>query len=118
MDQLTQTLAANSLESGKTAGSPVQPGADVGRGEAAGSEKVEANENKDDSSSTADKWVPTPEWISSWKNKMPLQTVMRMLQVQRLFWPQTKSNWDLLAPNLVQLGLRRPLLLYFQHLIQ
>ena len=87
MDQLTQSLAANSLESGKTiaaaAGSHVQPGADVDRGEAAGSENVEGNEQKDDSSSTADKWVPTQEWISSWKNKMPLQTVMRMLQVIR-----------------------------------
>jgi hypothetical protein len=87
MDQLTQSLAANSLESRKTiaaaAGSPVQPGAGVGRGEAAGSEKVEENEKNNDSSSTADKWVPTLEWISSWKNKMPLQTVMRMIQVIR-----------------------------------
>lgn len=26
-------------------------------------------------------WVPTPEWVMSWKSQLPLQTVMRMLQV-------------------------------------
>jgi hypothetical protein len=26
-------------------------------------------------------WTPTPEWINSWKQKLPLQTIMRMLQV-------------------------------------
>lgn len=26
-------------------------------------------------------WVPTPEWVVSWKAKLPLQTIMRLLQV-------------------------------------
>ncbi|MEQ2295127.1 cell wall biogenesis protein [Ameca splendens] len=26
-------------------------------------------------------WAPTPEWILSWKCKLPLQTIMRLLQV-------------------------------------
>lgn len=26
-------------------------------------------------------WKPTPEWVASWKKKLPLQTLMRMLQV-------------------------------------
>ncbi|XP_029652180.2 protein HID1 [Octopus sinensis] len=26
-------------------------------------------------------WVATPDWVSSWKQKLPLQTIMRMLQV-------------------------------------
>ena len=26
-------------------------------------------------------WVPTQEWVSSWKSKLPLQTIMRLLQV-------------------------------------
>ncbi|XP_069703784.1 protein HID1 isoform X1 [Periplaneta americana] len=26
-------------------------------------------------------WVPTSEWVNSWKTKLPLQTIMRMLQV-------------------------------------
>jgi hypothetical protein len=26
-------------------------------------------------------WLPTPEWVASWKNKLPLHTVMRKLQV-------------------------------------
>lgn len=29
-------------------------------------------------------WHPTAEWIESWKQKLPLQTIMRMLQVQFL----------------------------------
>ncbi|KAM3864324.1 protein HID1 isoform 2-T2 [Diretmus argenteus] len=26
-------------------------------------------------------WAPTPEWVLSWKSKLPLQTIMRLLQV-------------------------------------
>ncbi|XP_028978901.2 protein HID1 [Esox lucius] len=26
-------------------------------------------------------WVPTPDWVLSWKCKLPLQTIMRLLQV-------------------------------------
>ena len=26
-------------------------------------------------------WVPSSDWVSSWKSKLPLQTIMRMLQV-------------------------------------
>lgn len=26
-------------------------------------------------------WHPTPEWVLSWQKKLPLQTIMRMLQV-------------------------------------
>jgi hypothetical protein len=28
-----------------------------------------------------DEWHPTPEWVESWKSKLPLQTIMRLLQV-------------------------------------
>ncbi|KAF8569827.1 hypothetical protein P879_07036 [Paragonimus westermani] len=31
--------------------------------------------------SSAPSWVPTPEWVLSWKAKMPFQTIMRLLQV-------------------------------------
>lgn len=27
------------------------------------------------------RWVPTAEWVKSWKDKLPLQTIMRLLQV-------------------------------------
>ena len=27
-------------------------------------------------------WVPTQEWVTSWKSKLPLQTIMRLLQVR------------------------------------
>lgn len=26
-------------------------------------------------------WHPTPEWVASWRVKLPLQTIMRLLQV-------------------------------------
>ncbi|XP_013077027.2 protein HID1-like [Biomphalaria glabrata] len=32
-------------------------------------------------SSGAASWVASPEWVQSWKQKLPLQTIMRMLQV-------------------------------------
>ncbi|XP_037947333.1 protein HID1 [Teleopsis dalmanni] len=28
-----------------------------------------------------ERWTPTPEWIVSWRSKLPLQTIMRLLQV-------------------------------------
>ncbi|KAL0964839.1 hypothetical protein UPYG_G00329700 [Umbra pygmaea] len=32
-------------------------------------------------SSSATFWNPTPDWVLSWKSKLPLQTIMRLLQV-------------------------------------
>jgi hypothetical protein len=87
MDQLTHAMDANSLEAGKaisatTGGSLVQPGMDISISEIAGvGDKDEDSENKSELSQLAEKWAPTTDWINSWKNKMPLQTVMRMLQV-------------------------------------
>ncbi|XP_048844235.1 protein HID1b [Brienomyrus brachyistius] len=31
--------------------------------------------------SSVSSWTPTPEWVLSWKTKLPLQTIMRLLQV-------------------------------------
>ncbi|XP_041942889.1 protein HID1 isoform X2 [Alosa sapidissima] len=33
------------------------------------------------SASSVSYWNPTPEWVLSWKSKLPLQTIMRLLQV-------------------------------------
>ncbi|XP_061606407.1 protein HID1 [Phyllopteryx taeniolatus] len=33
------------------------------------------------SASSASSWGPTPDWVLSWKCKLPLQTIMRLLQV-------------------------------------
>ncbi|XP_067333001.1 protein HID1 isoform X2 [Channa argus] len=33
------------------------------------------------SASSTSCWTPTPEWVLSWKCKLPLQTIMRLLQV-------------------------------------
>lgn len=29
----------------------------------------------------SEEWRPTPEWVEAWKGKLPLQTIMRLLQV-------------------------------------
>ncbi|XP_037094303.1 protein HID1-like [Pollicipes pollicipes] len=29
----------------------------------------------------AERWTPSGQWVNSWKNKLPLQTIMRLLQV-------------------------------------
>ncbi|NXX71843.1 HID1 protein, partial [Spizella passerina] len=33
------------------------------------------------SASSSGQWTPTPDWVMSWKSKLPLQTIMRLLQV-------------------------------------
>ena len=38
-------------------------------------------DNLTDNESTYDSWVPTQDWVKSWKSKLPLQTIMRLLQV-------------------------------------
>ena len=38
-------------------------------------------ENLTDNESAYDSWVPTQDWVKSWKSKLPLQTIMRLLQV-------------------------------------
>ena len=34
-----------------------------------------------DPATESGEWTPSSEWVSSWKSKLPLQTIMRMLQV-------------------------------------
>ena len=50
-----------------------------------GIKKLNVNNNeanaKKSKDLTATNWTPTSEWISSWKSKLPLQTIMRLLQV-------------------------------------
>ena len=90
LDRLTQALDSTSLDSGKSLaseGSPVQPGVELNRSEASNEDTSNAMEEKEtavkrsESTCTVEEWAPTPEWVSSWKNQLPLQTVMRMLQV-------------------------------------
>ncbi|RXN08927.1 HID1-like protein [Labeo rohita] len=44
------------------------------------SEKEDSDGCQKRVSSSSD-WAPTPEWVQSWKSKLPLQTIMRLLQV-------------------------------------
>ena len=41
--------------------------------------------------SPTEPWVPTQEWVTSWKSKLPLQTIMRLLQV---LVPQVNVQYD------------------------
>ncbi|XP_012675476.1 protein HID1 isoform X2 [Clupea harengus] len=43
--------------------------------------RPEASRRRMSSTSSSVYWVPTPEWVLSWKSKLPLQTIMRLLQV-------------------------------------
>ncbi|XP_067860503.1 protein HID1 isoform X2 [Heptranchias perlo] len=36
---------------------------------------------KPSSLSSGTQWTPSPDWVISWKSKLPLQTIMRLLQV-------------------------------------
>nr|XP_061805863.1 protein HID1-like [Nerophis lumbriciformis] len=58
---------------------------------AGGTSDTESNSGKDNeaemerrrvsSASSASLWAPTQDWVLSWKCKLPLQTIMRLLQV-------------------------------------
>jgi hypothetical protein len=37
--------------------------------------------SRSQSSPLTNEWIPSSEWISTWKSKLPLQTIMRLLQV-------------------------------------
>lgn len=39
------------------------------------------NKSSSSSNSATNAWKPTGEWVSGWKSKLPLQTIMRLLQV-------------------------------------
>uniref|UniRef100_A0A668AY30 HID1 domain containing n=1 Tax=Myripristis murdjan TaxID=586833 RepID=A0A668AY30_9TELE len=53
----------------------------------AGTSDTESNSGRDNerrrlsSASSTSYWSPTPDWVLSWKCKLPLQTIMRLLQV-------------------------------------
>ncbi|KAG7491219.1 hypothetical protein MATL_G00000590 [Megalops atlanticus] len=43
--------------------------------------ETETERKRLSSTSSAAGWTPTPDWVLSWKSKLPLQTIMRLLQV-------------------------------------
>ncbi|XP_062295130.1 protein HID1 [Scomber scombrus] len=45
------------------------------------SDQTEMERRRLSSASSTSFWAPTPEWVLSWKCKLPLQTIMRLLQV-------------------------------------
>ena len=44
-------------------------------------EKIAMPTTSYSSAAHASGWVATPDWVQSWKHKLPLQTIMRLLQV-------------------------------------
>uniref|UniRef100_A0AAY4ARC6 Uncharacterized protein n=1 Tax=Denticeps clupeoides TaxID=299321 RepID=A0AAY4ARC6_9TELE len=57
------------------------------RAASAGASDTESNSGRDNErrrlscASSVSYWNPVPEWVLSWKTKLPLQTIMRLLQV-------------------------------------
>ncbi|CAB4057946.1 Protein HID1 [Lepeophtheirus salmonis] len=47
----------------------------------ASSINIESNIHPPLSPKSLESWIPTQDWVSSWKSKLPLQTIMRLLQV-------------------------------------
>ncbi|XP_077474154.1 protein HID1 isoform X2 [Stigmatopora argus] len=43
--------------------------------------EAEMQKRRVSSASSASLWTPTQDWVLSWKSKLPLQTIMRLLQV-------------------------------------
>lgn len=73
--------------SGNTNSSDGREGGSEASGEGSGRDKTLVRKQSSlssvsSSAGTRDAdWVPTPEWVVSWKAKLPLQTIMRLLQV-------------------------------------
>lgn len=44
-------------------------------------QSTKSTDEKTSLAAVADEWQPTSEWIETWKAKLPLQTIMRLLQV-------------------------------------
>ena len=96
LDKLTQSLQGTSLEQQQPVKSmteeikPVQPGAKYSDNLAVADllsptddddhEQVE-HRRKLKKQNSAEQWRPTTEWLKDWKSQLPLQTIMRMLQV-------------------------------------
>ena len=94
LDKLTQSLQATNLEPDKSLTEeikPVQPGVVVDNPHCevndllcgdAGSEQGKSTEKRKVSKQSSEEhWKPTTEWVKEWKSHLPLQTIMRMLQV-------------------------------------
>ena len=98
LENLTQSLQATSIESGASRTmteeiKPVQPGAAAVTSPDSEIRDLLSTENEPTSSNSGksklkrqqseEPWKPTSEWLRNWKSQLPLQTIMRMLQVYR-----------------------------------
>ena len=95
LDKLTQSLQGTSLEPTKAMTEeikPVQPGAgaeypdnssvaDLLNPAAADETNQVEDRGKLKKQNSTDQWRPTTVWLKEWKSQLPLQTIMRMLQV-------------------------------------
>ena len=94
LDKLTQSLQASNLEPDKSLTEeikPVQPGVMVDNphsevndllcGDTGSEHGKSIEKRKVSKQSSEEHWKPTTEWVKEWKSHLPLQTIMRMLQV-------------------------------------
>ncbi|XP_076309037.1 LOW QUALITY PROTEIN: protein HID1-like [Tachypleus tridentatus] len=77
-------VPAEDCPSDKQSSPPVSPShSTASSGSDLGSSQTEIRRQPSSVSSNASnaQWVPSPDWVLSWKQKLPLQTIMRLLQV-------------------------------------
>ncbi|XP_041745268.1 protein HID1 isoform X1 [Coregonus clupeaformis] len=73
--------SADSNTSGKAGASDTESNSGRDTEEAFQPESEPARSRLSRVSASATYWNPTPDWVLSWKRKLPLQTIMRLLQV-------------------------------------
>ena len=61
--------------------SPTEPKAKSDRAGATAADNPTPTVSHSPVRSPLEPWMPTQDWVTSWKTKLPLQTIMRLLQV-------------------------------------
>jgi len=61
--------------------SPTEPKAKSDRAGATAADNPTPTVSHSPARSPSEPWMPTQDWVTSWKTKLPLQTIMRLLQV-------------------------------------
>uniref|UniRef100_H3CWN3 HID1 domain containing n=1 Tax=Tetraodon nigroviridis TaxID=99883 RepID=H3CWN3_TETNG len=81
IDKLTEKSQVS--EDGTMVSVPKTDGQLTDQSVAAGTSDTESNSGRDNEvpRPLTSLWGPTPDWVLSWKCKLPLQTIMRLLQV-------------------------------------
>ncbi|XP_044600854.1 protein HID1 isoform X2 [Equus asinus] len=81
IDKLTEKSQVSEDGTLRSLESASQPSSADGSPAAEEPSQAWREQRRPSSSSASGQWSPTSEWVLSWKSKLPLQTIMRLLQV-------------------------------------